>query len=110
MNCEPFKPETWPLDADGFEANLCTDCGKPVRYGSRHGHCLEAPSPCPPRAQQGHLYQHGGSRVIAMESGRSVRVRSLDDSAPLGIGPAYSVRAEWLTPLPMRYFRGEVPT
>ena len=36
---EPFKPETWPLDADGFAANLCTACGTPVRYGSRHGHC-----------------------------------------------------------------------
>lgn len=38
--CEPFKPETWPADADGFAASLCTDCGKPVRYGSRHNHCL----------------------------------------------------------------------
>jgi len=39
--CVPFKVETWPLDADGFAANLCTDCGTPVRYGSRHGRCLE---------------------------------------------------------------------
>ena len=43
--CAPVKPETWPLDADGFAANLCTDCGKPVRYGSRHGHCLEPKAP-----------------------------------------------------------------
>lgn len=46
--CVPFKPETWPLDADGFAANLCTDCGTPVRYGSRHGHCLE-PAAAPTR-------------------------------------------------------------
>jgi hypothetical protein len=35
----PFKVETWPLDADGFEAKLCTECGTPVRYGSRHSSC-----------------------------------------------------------------------
>jgi hypothetical protein len=35
----PFKVETWPLDADGHEANLCTECGTPTRYGSRHSTC-----------------------------------------------------------------------
>lgn len=35
----PFKPETWPVDADGFEPNLCTECGRPLRYGSRHSTC-----------------------------------------------------------------------
>jgi hypothetical protein len=35
----PFKPETWPVDADGFERDLCTECGTPVRYGSRHSSC-----------------------------------------------------------------------
>lgn len=35
----PFKPETWPEDADGFAPNLCTECGTPVRYGSRHTDC-----------------------------------------------------------------------
>jgi hypothetical protein len=35
----PFKPETWPVDADGHESNLCTICGTPVRYGSRHSRC-----------------------------------------------------------------------
>jgi hypothetical protein len=35
----PFKPETWPVDADGFEARLCTECGTPVHYGSRHTDC-----------------------------------------------------------------------
>ncbi len=37
--CQPFKPETWPVDADGFAADLCTECGTPVRYGSRHSRC-----------------------------------------------------------------------
>ena len=37
----PFRPETWPVDADGFEANLCTECGTPTRYGSRHSKCGE---------------------------------------------------------------------
>lgn len=35
----PFKLETWPVDADGFEPTLCTECGTPVRYGSRHSAC-----------------------------------------------------------------------
>jgi hypothetical protein len=35
----PFKPETWPVDADGFSPDLCTECGTPVRYGSRHSAC-----------------------------------------------------------------------
>lgn len=37
--CQPFKPDTWPVDADGFAADLCTECGTPVRYGSRHTDC-----------------------------------------------------------------------
>ena len=35
----PFKPETWQPDADGFTPDLCTECGTPVRYGSRHSKC-----------------------------------------------------------------------
>lgn len=38
-SCQPFRPETWPLDADGFVVDLCTECGTPVRYGSRHSRC-----------------------------------------------------------------------
>lgn len=34
--CIPFKVETWPEDADGDPPTLCTGCGEPVRYGSRH--------------------------------------------------------------------------
>lgn len=36
----PFKQETWERDADGDLPDLCTDCGRPVRYGSRHGYCV----------------------------------------------------------------------
>jgi hypothetical protein len=35
----PFRPETWPVDADGFAPNMCTVCGTPTRYGSRHVQC-----------------------------------------------------------------------
>lgn len=59
--------------------------------------------------QQGHLYRHGGARVLAMESGPVATVREvLGDDCPW-MGPPYTVRAEWLAPLPMKYFRGEVP-
>lgn len=46
----PFKPETWPVDADGFAPDLCTVCGTPVRYGSRHSQCApgwKAPTATP---------------------------------------------------------------
>ena len=59
--------------------------------------------------QQGHLYRHGDIRVLAMESGPVARVREvLGDDAPW-MGPPYVVQAAWLMPLPMKYFRGEVP-
>lgn len=48
---EPHKPETWPVDADGFMPNLCTVCGTPARYGSRHSQCApgwKAPKVAPP--------------------------------------------------------------
>lgn len=60
-------------------------------------------------ATQGHLYLHGEAKVIALESGASPEVRQIDTEAPLCMGPKYTVRAEWLTPAPMKYFRGEVP-
>lgn len=61
------------------------------------------------QAQVGHLYQHGDQRVLAMESGRVVNVREINEKEPLGIGRRYRARAEWLTPLPMKYFHGHVP-
>lgn len=60
--------------------------------------------------KQGHLYFHGEAKVIALESGSSPEVRQINEDAPLCMGHKYKVRAEWLTPAPMKYFRGEVPT
>lgn len=68
----------------------------------------------PKRAEQGHAYAYthctGEVRVIAMESGAgTVRVREIDPAEPLGIGRAYIVRADWLRPVPLKYFGGRVP-
>tara|TARA_R110000868_G_scaffold160430_2_gene390057 strand:- start:17683 stop:17883 length:201 start_codon:yes stop_codon:yes gene_type:complete len=63
----------------------------------------------PATTKQGHLYFHGDAKVIALESGASPEVRQIDPDAPLCMGHKYKVRAEWLTPAPMKYFRGEVP-
>lgn len=38
----PFEVDTWEPDADGFWPELCTECGTPVRYGSRHSRCGES--------------------------------------------------------------------
>lgn len=62
----------------------------------------------PEVAQQGHLYQYAGERVLAMESGAVVRVRQVEEGGPW-LGEAQSVSATWLQPLPMRYFHGQVP-
>ena len=48
----PFKPETWPVDADGFTPDLCTECGTPVRYGSRHTKCAPGWRATPPAAAE----------------------------------------------------------
>lgn len=66
------------------------------------------------RAEQGHAYLYGQCtgevRVIALESGAgTVRVREIDEREPLGIGRAYVVRADWLRPVPLKYFGGRVP-
>lgn len=59
--------------------------------------------------RQGHLYDHGGRRVIALATGASAPVREIDPSEPLGLGNRYWAIARWLTPLPMKYFHGQVP-
>lgn len=66
-------------------------------------------APTVPRVQQGHLYQHGDSRVLAMSTGPVVRCRKVLGDTPPWMGPPYLARAEWLQPLPMKYFRNEVP-
>jgi hypothetical protein len=62
-----------------------------------------------PVARQGHLYKHFGIRVLAMESGERVKVREVITDAYF-LGPEFIARAEWLQPLPMKYFGNEVPT
>lgn len=60
-------------------------------------------------AKQGHIYQHGENRVMAMESGRDVvTVRQLDPHSEW-LGPSFRVHREFLCPMPMRYFGGKVP-
>ena len=61
----------------------------------------------PAVAQQGHLYEYQGERVIAMNSGRFVRVRPIIGE---WLGDVDVVEAEELTPLPMRYFYDELPS
>jgi hypothetical protein len=51
----PHQPDTWTVDADGFRPDLCTVCGTPVRYGSRHSQCAPgwvAPGPAEPTDTQ----------------------------------------------------------
>lgn len=60
-------------------------------------------------AQQGHRYLWCGvDEVLALESGPRVRVAVLEQGA-LWLGRALLVDAVDLTPLPMRYFHGELP-
>lgn len=57
-------------------------------------------------AKQGHRYRHGEADVLALESGRVVRVAELVPGQPW-LGRPFTARAERLQPLPMRYFHGE---
>lgn len=60
-------------------------------------------------AKQGHRYLWCGvDEVLALENGAHVRVAVLVLDPP-GLGAQYVVDAADLTPLPMRYFHGEVP-
>lgn len=60
-------------------------------------------------AQQGHLYQFHQARVLAMQSGSGlVLVRMLIEDG-WGLSDVKRVNSDKLTPLPMRYFRGQTP-
>jgi len=61
-------------------------------------------------ATQSHKYRdkRTGCTVMAMESGDVVRVRELALDEPR-LGRAYVAAAEWLEPLPMKYYGGQVP-
>lgn len=61
-------------------------------------------------AKQGHRYQHKGWDVMALETGDGlVKVAPLDDDQPYPLGRAFFAQAGELSPLPMRYFHGELP-
>ena len=60
-------------------------------------------------AQQGHKYQLGKKPVLAMQTGLVVEVREIDANEAYPLGSPITVKASWLTPLPMKYFHGEAP-
>lgn len=64
----------------------------------------------PGQAQQGHRYRWCNLYdVLALEAGRGwVRVALLTPGQPW-LGPQHIDDAADMTPLPMRYFHGEVP-
>lgn len=59
-------------------------------------------------AQQGHLYDHAGTKVLALATGDLVPVGQMEAGHPWFVG-RYLVNAAVLRPLPMTYFGGEVP-
>lgn len=59
-------------------------------------------------AKQGHAYSHAGQKVLALQSGDSVVVAVIEKGEPW-LGLKYNVKAEWLEPLPMVYFHGQIP-
>jgi hypothetical protein len=60
-------------------------------------------------AKQGHAYRLGDKEVISMENGVVVRVRELNRNDPYPLGKELTVKASWLTAMPMRYFHNETP-
>lgn len=60
-------------------------------------------------AKQGHVYRLGEQEVISMENGIVVRVRELNRAEAYPLGKEITVKASWLTPLPMVYFHQEIP-
>jgi len=60
-------------------------------------------------ARQGHKYKYGEHEVIAMSTGVVVEVRPIDFGEAYPLGWPITVKASWLTPLPMKYFGGSVP-
>lgn len=61
-------------------------------------------------AKQGHTYRDNrtGSKVMAMELGETVRVREVITDEPW-LGREYVAHVDWLDPLPMKYYGGDVP-
>lgn len=62
------------------------------------------------RVTQGHTYQLGEQRVMAMESGEDrVTVAVIDDTQPWPLTARMRVDVGDLVGLPMVYFGGQVP-
>lgn len=59
-------------------------------------------------AVQGRKYSHGSKRVIALKSGRFVRVGVLTEGQPW-FTSTFLANARELSPLPMRYHGGQLP-
>ena len=64
-------------------------------------------------AQQAHRYRLGNHDVLALSSGNYPRVARIVSGAPYGmpdaLGTPFEVNAGSLTPLPMAYYKGELP-
>lgn len=62
-------------------------------------------------AKQGHVYRHGEKRVLALESGRRIKVAEIAESDEFWpVRSHYECNANALRPLPMRYFHGQTPS
>ena len=61
-------------------------------------------------ATQGHRYKLFDTEVLALESGNFVRVARIDRSKPWPLTEERQVYANVLTPMPMVYFAGQVPS
>lgn len=62
----------------------------------------------PTIAQQGHVYDYYGARVLALATGEAVEVGELQAGQPWFVS-RYQVNAAALKPLPMNYFHGATP-
>lgn len=59
-------------------------------------------------ATQGHTYNMRGKKVLALESGKVVRVAIVEAGQPW-LGKRMTVNSSWLKPIPMAYFHGDTP-
>ena len=77
----PFKVETWPVDADGFAPTLCTECGTPVRYGSRHTRCAPGYTPPPAEMEPITIDHLPGTTGDSLEDGMAFVAAEMEQAA-----------------------------
>jgi hypothetical protein len=82
-------------------------CAKRPARGPQDDQTADLFAP-PAIAQQGHLYDHAGTKVLALATGDLVPVGQMEAGHPWFVS-RYLVSACALKPLPMAYFGGEVP-